>query len=122
MSGKITKYEREVMKGMEPKTPKTQAKQIARLAQSNIQAQIYALEGSITKKEIAIENLKDKEKKAFYATSIEAVEDGDKYLENLIDAGKAVDKAEEEMEKAKELKTKLEGYLAKFEDTVESAE
>jgi hypothetical protein len=122
MSGKITKYEREVMKGMSPQTPKLQAKQISRLAQSNIQAQIYALEGSITKKEIAIENLKDKEKKAFYATSIEAVEDGDKYLENLIDAGKAVDKAEAEMEAAKSLKEKLEGYLAKFEDTEESAE
>lgn len=113
---KESTFEKEVIKGLEPKTAKATAKTIARLAKSNISAQISALEGSIIKKEIAIENLEEKQKKAFYATTLSAVEDGDKYLENLIEADEAVEKANAEMEAAKALKTKLEGYLEKFGD------
>lgn len=110
----MCKFEKEVEKGLEAKTPKTTAKQIKRYAEAAIKGQIAALEGSILKKEIAVEKAKEAKDKAFYARSIEQAEDSDAYIKGIFEARKAVKKAESDLADAIEWKAELEASLSEF--------
>jgi phage terminase large subunit len=109
-----SKFEKEVVKRMEAKTPKETAKQVERLAESHLKGQVAALNGSVVTKEMAVEDATEAVNVAIYPTSVNAVKDGSAYINGIINSQKALVKAEKELAETKELILTLEKVLADF--------
>lgn len=111
---KTSAFQKEILKRLEGKTKADVGSNIERLAKAHVSGQIHALEGSIVQKEMAVETAKEKLNDAKYPTNVDAMTDANAYINGIVNADKAVKKAEKELEGTKELLATLKDMLASF--------
>ncbi len=112
---KQSAFQKQVLSRLEGKSKAQTAEQIERLAKANINGQIHALEGSVVHKEMAVTTAKEALDNAKYPTSIEALSNADSYIKGIVEANKAVAKAEKDLQGTKDLANELKDILKSFD-------
>ncbi len=111
---KASVFQTEIQKRLEGKSKADVGQNIERLAKAHVSGQIHALEGSIVQKEMAVEVAKEKLSDAKYPTDVNALSDASTYIKGIVDADKAVKKAEKELEGTQELLSTLKEMVKTF--------